>query len=190
MARTITGEIAHTEKTIQRMFEVEYHTYEKLRMLSRAVLGGGLIVASVLINLHLILQGVLMLAGCWFLISPDFPADCRADQAFTARRGVLPIMKYTFTEQDITLRGEGVMQLGYDRIQYLVEDDGYFYLFLGKNSVCMVDKDTLVPASSDSLKTLLSEKTGLEWTRDRSLLSMNLQDILRALKARRRVDPS
>ena len=187
MVKVIHGEIQHTEKTIQRMFQVEYHTYEKLKMLTRAGIGAALIGIALVAGLHIVIQGILMLAGCWLLISPDFPADCKADKSVMARGGVLPMMRYGFEEDGVFVEEDaGKMKLQYSRIQRLVEDQEYLYLFLGKNSVCMVDRESLDPPEPEELKSLLSERTGMEWTRDKSLLSMNLQDVIRAVRDRKK----
>lgn len=185
--KTFYGEILHTEKTIELMFQVEYHTYDKLKMLLRAAIGAILIILSLAAQLHLVVQGLLMLAGCWLLISPDFPASCKADRSVTARGGVLPVMRYSFAGDGVTVEEDArKIKLSYDRLRQLVEDEDYLYLFLGRGSVCMVDKGSLEPPPPQELKDFLAERTGLEWTRDRSLLSMNLHDVIRAIREKRR----
>lgn len=182
----ICGEIRHTEKTIQQMFQVEYHTYEKLRMLVRAAAGAVLILLALNEGLFMAVRGVLLLAGCWLLISPDFPAACRADRSVMARGGALPVMRYCFEGSGVTVEeGGGKKKLPYTQIQRLVEDQDYVYLFFGKKSVCMVEKKSLVPPSAEDLKALLERQTGLKWTRDWSLLSMNLKDLMQAVQDQR-----
>ena len=83
------------------------------------------------------------------------------------------------------LSGEGSMKLAYPKFQRLIEDEQYLYLFLGRQSVCMVEKDGVEGGSPEELKAFVARLTGLSWQRNRSLLTMNLADLRQALRDRR-----
>ena len=186
MEKRFKGTIRHTEETIRLLYKTEYHVYEKMRLLTRVVIGAAMIVLALAAGLPLAAQAILLMIGCWLLVSRDFPSTSRADKVVEARHGVFPVMTCTFTDGGVRLEGEGGMDIQYSQFQRLIEDDKYLYLFLGKGSACMVDRATVEPGPSEKLMEYVEEKTGLEWGRDKSLLSMNLRDIRQAVKDRRR----
>lgn len=177
-----TGSVQHTEDTIRLLYKTEYYTYDQMRVLLRFLLGGAMAAAAFLVPMNRIVQILLIMAGCWLLVSKDFPAVMRAERALEARKGVLPVNTCTFFDSGMDLDGEGHMRLKYDRFQRLVEDEGYLYLFLGRRSVCMIDKAAISPGTPEELKAYVAGRTGLAWTRQRSLLLMNLADLRQALR--------
>lgn len=179
------GGIDHTRKTIELLFKTEYYTYETARMLFRMGIGFAMIVIGVLLTLPMWAKALLMLFGCWLVVSRDFPSMTRADRVIDARHGGLPRMRYEFFGDYMLLSGEGSMKLEYKKFTRLVEDDGYFYLFVSRDSVCMVDRATLTPQPAEDFKGFIEKRTGLKWKRQRSLLAMNLQDLLQALRDRK-----
>lgn len=180
------GSIQHTEDTIQRLFRTEYYTYEKLRLIMRMAAGGAMVVAGALAALPMAVKGILMLVGCWLIVSKDFPADVRADRTVDARKGELPRNTCTFYDKRMELDGEGHMRIKYDQFERFIEDDEYLYLFLGKKSVCMVERSSVEHGSDQQLMEFLEKRTGLHWARNKSLLMMNLSDLLQAIRDRRR----
>ena len=69
------------------------------------------------------------------------------------------------------------MKLSYDKVQYLVEEKGYYFLFFGRDSACMIDGKTLKPDSADKFREFVEEKTGLEWKETTSWLNMSLMAV-------------
>lgn len=182
-SREFRGKITHTEKTIQRLFQTEYHTYDTAQMLMQMAVGGLLVIVAALSDVNIAIQGVLLLVGCWLIISRDFPASYKADQVLKVHRGNLPVMEYIFAEEGVTVSGEGNMRLKYKQFQRLVEDEQYLYLFLGRNSVCMMDRKEITP-SMGNFMVFIEEKTGLKWTRNKSLVAMNLWDVVEVFRNR------
>ena len=72
------GSVQHTPDTIQRLYKTEYYTYDTLRILSRFLFGGALIAAALILELPRPVQILLLLVGCWLIISKDFPARYRS----------------------------------------------------------------------------------------------------------------
>lgn len=185
MAEVFSAKIEHTEETIQLLYQTEYHTYDKMKMLTRVAIGVVMVILGLTVDMSMILRGLLMAFGCWFLISQDFPAVSKADRAVQARNGVLPVMEYEFHEKNVLLSGEGSMTIRYDKFQRLVKSDKYLYLFLGKGSVCMIDKETVKPWLVDDFMAFMEDKTGKQWMRDKPLLAWNIKDVVGAAKDRR-----
>lgn len=178
------GSIQHTSDTIQLMYKTEYYTYDTLRMLTRMLIGGILVVLALVVKMNRVAQCLLLLAGCCLVASKDFPAALRAGAALEDRKAALPLYLYTFYDKGLTMSGEGSMLLEYSRFERLIEDDSYLYLFLGRKSVCMMEKASVECGSAEELKSFVAQRTGLVWRRNRSVFAMNLADLRQAVRDR------
>ena len=174
------AKISHTEKTVEQLYKMQYYVYEKPRMILRALIGFGLVVAAVLSGLPTWGKAMLLLIGAWLLVSRDFPAAVRADRALSERRAKLPNMSYGFGPDKVHLSGEGSMDIPYKKFTRLVEDRQYLYLFISRNSVCMLEKSSVKPDDIMAFAKLLEEKTGLKWRAEKAFLSMSIYDLRRA----------
>ena len=172
------GKIEHTEKTIMALYRTQYHAYSKPQMLLWMGFGFVLIFVAAFATLPAWVKTVLLLIGALLVTSMDFPSQVRADRAVDARRGNLPKMEYEFHKDAVKISGEGSMSISYKKIERLVDDKSYLYFFMGKDSICMVDRATIKPKSVEEFKEFLSQKTGLHWQSEKSFLAMNLADVL------------
>lgn len=176
------GRIEHNKDTIRRLFKAEYDTYEMRKVIFRFAAGAVLVITGLIGRLPVFAQGILLMVGCWLIVSRDFPSKCRADRTLENRKTALPTMVSRFYGEHIELDGEGHMKLSYDKVQYLVEEKGYYFLFFGRDSACMIDGKTLKPDSADKFREFVEEKTGLEWKETTSWLNMSLMDLIHTLK--------
>lgn len=176
------AKITHTEKTVEQLYKMQYYVYEKPRMILRAVIGFGLVVAAVAAAIPTWGKALLLLLGAWLLVSRDFPAAVRADRALSERRAKLPDMSYGFGNDKVHLTGEGSMDLPYKKLTRLVEDRQYLYLFVNRNSVCMMEKASVKPDDIMAFAKFMEEKTGLTWRAEKSFLSMSIYDLRQAFK--------
>lgn len=182
MKRYYEGRIEHNSDTIRRLFKAEYDTYELKKVIFRLLTGAVLTIAGLIGTFPMVLQAMLLMAGCWLVVSRDFPSKCRADRVLEKRKQALPVIRAAFYENHVGLDGEGHMDLKYSEVQYLVEEKGYYFLFFSKDSACMIDGKTLKPDSAEDFKAFLSGKTGLEWRENTSWLNMSLMDLFRMLQ--------
>ncbi len=174
--------ITHTEKTVEQLYKMQYYVYEKPRMILRAVIGFGLVAAAVISGLPTWGKALLLLIGAWLLVSRDFPAAVRADRALSERKAKLPDMSYGFGPDKVHLSGEGSMDLPYKKFTRLVEDKQYLYLFVSRNSVCMMEKGSVKPDDMMAFAKFLEERTGLKWRAEKAFLSMSIYDLRQAFK--------
>ncbi|MBQ6773833.1 MAG: YcxB family protein [Synergistaceae bacterium] len=172
-----TALINHNEKTINRLYKTQYYTFDKTRIILRFVTGLALIIICVASSMPMWIKALLLLIGAWLVSSPDFPAQVMADKVLSTRKNNLPVMNYEFHEDYITLSGEGSMNIEYKRFKILLEDSEYYYMFMNKDSACMIDKGTLTPHELDKFAAFIETKTGLTFRHEKSLLAMNLQDL-------------
>ncbi|MBQ3010905.1 MAG: YcxB family protein [Oscillospiraceae bacterium] len=172
------GKIEHTEKTIMALYRTQYHVYSKPQMLLWMGFGFVLIFVAAFATIPTWAKTVLLLIGALVVTGMDFPSQVRADRAVDARHGSLPRMEYEFHKDAMRISGEGSMSIPYKKIERLVDDKSYLYFFMGKDSVCMVDRATIKPKSVEEFKEFISGKTGLHWQSEKSFLTMNLADVL------------
>lgn len=176
------AKITHTAKTVEQLYKMQYRVYEKPRILLRLLIGFGLVVAAVAAGFPTWARALLLLVGAWLLVSRDFPASVRADRALTERKAKLPNMNYSFGPEAVHLSGEGSMDIPYGKFTRLVEDRQYLYLFVSRNSVCMLERDSVKPDDIMAFAKFLEEKTGLGWRAEKSFLSMSVYDLRQALR--------
>lgn len=176
------GRIEHSSDTIKRLFKAEYDTFELGKVILRFLIGAVLVIAGLTGGFSMIVQGMMLMAGCWLIVSRDFPAKCRADRALENRKAALPVITSRFSQDHVELDGEGHMKIRYEQFRYLVEEKGYYFLFMGRDAACMIDAKTLKPDSPEQFKQFVAEKTGLEWRETTSWLNMSLMDLIRMLK--------
>ena len=181
-----SAKIQHTEKTIESLYLAQYHAYEKSKMLLWFGLGIAMIFVAAFAALPTWARAILLLIGAWVIVSVDLPGQIRADRALEARDAELPQMEYEFHKDQMKVSGEGSMSIPYKKIVKLTEDKYYLYIFMSKNSICMIDKSTIKPKSDKELKEFLASKTKLDWLNEKSFLSMNLADVILALRNKKK----
>lgn len=174
--------IEHTEKTVERLYKMQYYVYEKPRILLRMVFGFVLIIVAAAAALPVWARALLLMFGAWFVVSRDFPAAVRADRAISERKAALPAMEYGFGADKLHLKGEGSMDIPYKKLTRLAEDNEYLYLFVSRNSVCMMERASVKPAKTEELMSFVADRTGLAWRREKPFLSMSIYDIRQALR--------
>lgn len=187
MAVQYQGRMDHTEDTIQALFEAQYNTYRMGRVVLTAVAGVVLAAAGLFAPVPVLAQGLLILAGCLLFVGRDFPAIVRAEGVIEARGGVLPASVCTFCAGHMELEEGGLKKkLRYEKLDRIVQDRKYLYLFFGPESVVMVDRSTIQPGSAEEVMELVSRRCGKQWEAPFSLLTFNLRDLLRIWDNRKR----
>ena len=180
MAVSYQGRIDHTEDTIQGLFEAQYNIYRTGRVVLTAAAGVVLVAAGLFAPVPTLVQGLLVLAGCLLFVGRDFPAIVRAEGVIEARGGVLPSSVCTFCAGHMELEEGGIQKkLRYEKLDRIVQDRQYLYLFFGPESVVMVDRAKIQPGTAEDVMKLVSERTGKQWEAPFSLLTFNLRDLLR-----------
>lgn len=172
--------IAHTDKTVRELYKTQYFCFDKTRIVARFIAGFIAILAAVIFEISLAFKGILLLIGAWFVSTPDFPSQVRAEKNLAARKNSLPVLTYEFFDDFVKLSGEGTCEIDYRKIKILLQDTNYFYLFLSKNSACMIDKSTL--EKLDDFMIFIEKKTNCKWHTQKSFFSMNFQDLIHSFK--------
>ena len=172
------AEIRHNENTVEALYKMQFYTYEKARVYLRMGIGLACILTAAFASLPIWAKGILLLIGAWLVVTPDFQGSVRADKAMQARKGNVPSMEYEFHADNFRIgSGENSKTLAYKKIDRLAVEKDYLYLFLAKDSVCMIDRSTLKPADDEGFMKFIEEKTGLPWRREHDALMVNFWDI-------------
>lgn len=186
MASRYEGRIDHNEDSIHALFRTRYQTYYLGRVVACAAAGIALAAAGLFAPVPLWGQALLMLAGCLLFAGRELPATLRAEDAIEARGGALPTVKCTFCSGHLELAEGGLeKKLRYEKLDRLVEDKNYLYLFFGPDSVVMVARDTLGDEGVKGVMELVEKRTGKRWEAPVSLLTLNLRDLVRMWDARK-----
>ncbi len=171
--------IVHNEKTIRDLYKTQYYAYDKVRIVSRFLLGFAMIITAAAFSIPFWAKGILLLIGAWLVSTPDFPAQVIAEKNISARKALLPAMTYEFYSDffTISVEGEGKAKFSYNKITLLIQDSNYLYLFISKNSACMIDKSTLKSQNARDFVNFIEAKTKLKFRTQKSFISMNFQDL-------------
>ena len=177
--KRFTAQIRHSYDTILRMCRVQDDTFNFGRKILMALLGLALTVLGAW-NLSSVAGLVFALVGCWLLVSLNFPARNRAQSIREALQGEYPTNRYEFYDKHFVLLAKNHDLIRYDRLQRLVEDEQYCYLFINREASYMLEKASL-GGQTDAFKAFLSKETGLEWTQPYRLSTFNLKALRRLL---------
>lgn len=172
------------DDSIRWLFQAEYYSYERIKMVLRSAFGALLLAAALFFVRSTTIRGVLLMIGCWFLVSTDFPSRIRAEQVIQSRNGMKSSVLYKFTQDAVIIDQTG-RSLRYDNIDRMLVDKRCFYLFENRQNAVMVPRSTWNSEKQQEFVSFLSEKTGKEWKQSKSLLSLNLRDLLDMLRDRR-----
>lgn len=171
------AETVFDDDAIRWMFQAEYYSYERLKILIRAGLGVLLLAGAIFFVKMTALRSILMLIGCWLVVSTDFPSRMRAEQVIQSRNGQKSRVRYQFTGDSVLIDETG-RSLRYNSIDRLIVDKRCFYLFESPQNAVMVPRNIWAQDKQQRFVDFLSEKTGKEWKQTKSFLSLNLKDLL------------
>ena len=82
--------------------------------------------------------------------------------------------------------GKACKKLRYEAVDRIIRDKKYLYLFFGPDSVVMVEKEKIDPGTAQNVMDLVAERSGKRWEAPVSLLTVNLGDLLRAGRKRKK----
>lgn len=184
--------IKHDKSSVISLFVTEFRLYDKKIILFRLFFGAILVMSAIILSLPTPVRGIMIAAGAWFISSTDFPAGLRADENIRKFRGNFPNFKYEFNNSFFTVIGRKSMNIDYSKIEHLVSDKDFVYIFMGKDNAIMLKKSELKSFLKESkndvfesFQNFLEEKTAKKFEVSKSLISLNLFDLLDIFKNRK-----
>lgn len=175
-----SASIQYDEETMRQMVKVRMRTFRSIASYGLLLIGAVLIGVGVLSSYSTVATRTMMVAiGCFMVVGVNSPETYMAKKIVQSMNGNFPKLSYDFGFDAIKIRGADTMnRLEYEDILRLVEEENYLYIFLKNKSAFMIDCKTVKP-KVNSLKELLTEKTGLGWTRPHRIAAVSLYSILR-----------
>ncbi|MDO5540305.1 MAG: YcxB family protein [Eubacteriales bacterium] len=183
-----SASITYNEDTMKRMVKIRMRTFRGIGTYGLFAIGLVFLVLGVLSSYGTLATRTMMVAvGCFILVGINTPEKYMAKKIIQSMNGRFPKLSYDFGFEVVKIKGaDNINRLDYEEIIRLVEDDEYLYVFRKDKSAFMIDRKTAKP-KADSLKELLSEKTGLRWTKPRALAATSLITIIVDKKNTRKV---
>lgn len=175
----------YDDDTIRRMFRTEYYVYETARRVLRLGIACAALVLAIFTSIPEVAKILCLLVGTWLIVSQDFPSKVQAEGVIAQRGGQTSTVKCRLNEAGVEV--ENGLKIPYKKIDRLVEDEAYFYLFQDKQTAVMLPREGLTPANPDRFKAFVAKKSGKEWeTVGKSFLTMNRWDLVGMLRRARK----
>ena len=172
-----TAGIQYSEKTVRKLAEMQYTTFNFPKKIGQMLIGVALILVGIFIGSQAAI--VALFVGCIVIVSLNFRPRQTANQICKQYNGSFPNVKYYFTHTG--LRTQMVPEEApYKTMLRLIDDGTYLYLFLKDHSAFMVEKSTVKGGTVDALKTMVETKSGLQWKKPFSLIGLKIKDIREA----------
>lgn len=192
----------HAPETIRRLSFMQYQTFGFAQKIAQASLSCLLVIIGIRDWRQLPVLSILCLfAGCWMFSSFRVVPRYRAKKICQSFHGHYPFTRYEFGKENFTFYGDsGKETVPYARLIRLVEDSAYLYLYISRQSAFMIDLKTLRPEENSRgiekqsksqiqlqniLKEMISEGSGLQWTRPHARAGLSLLSIMRSYRVTR-----
>ena len=182
-----SAEFNYSKESIIRLFIMEFRTYERRTAFLRLLIGTIIVIFAILLKLPLTVKGIITAVGAWFISSTDFPARLRADENIRKFKGNYPRLKYEFKDSYFTVKDNKSIDIDYGKIEHLIEDNNFIYIFMGRSNVAVLDKTIINGGVKNkdpkiSFKEFLEEKSGKKFEKSKSIISLNIFDLMDILK--------
>lgn len=170
----------YSDETIQTLFRTEYYVYEKLKLLIRVLIALALILSALFVPLKSTVKLLCLLIGSWLFVARDFPSKIRAERVLQQRGGFVSEVQYHFNPSGIYVKNG--LDLKYNKVDRLIEDDNYYYIFQSRQSAVMVPKEDVESEGLDKFRVFIEGKTNKEFKRVTGLIGVNLKELISMTK--------
>ena len=193
------AKVVFNDETIRRMFRTEFYTYcyasrlpppepsgskryEGLRHLLWLAAAFVLVMAALFTAIPTVIKVLCLLVGCAMFAMPDFLSRVAAEGVIMQRGGAETTVSCRVNDNGVDV--ENGAHIPFAKIDRLVEDDQYFYIFQSRQMAVMIPKGSLLPANPERFAKVLAKETGKDWQRSKSLWGLNLKDLIQMGKDR------
>ena len=129
-----------------------------------------------------VVKVLCLLVGCAMFAMPDFLSRVAAEGVIMQRGGAETTVSCRVNDGGVDV--ENGAHIPFAKIDRLVEDDQYFYIFQSRQMAVMIPKGSLLPANPERFAKVLAKETGKDWQRSKSLWGLNLKDLVQMGKDR------
>ena len=121
------AKVVFNDETIRRMFRTEFYTYEGLRHLLWLAAAFVLVMAALFTAIPAVVKVLCLLVGCAMFAMPDFLSRVAAEGVIMQRGGAETTVSCRVNDGGVDV--ENGAHIPFAKIDRLVEDDQYFYIF-------------------------------------------------------------
>ena len=157
------AKVVFNDETIRRMFRTEFYTYEGLRHLLWLAAAFVLVMAALFTAIPTVIKVLCLLVGCAMFAMPDFLSRVAAEGVIMQRGGAETTVSCRVNDNGVDV--ENGAHIPFAKIDRLVEDDQYFYIFQSRQMAVMIPKGSLLPANPERFAKVLAKETGKDWQR-------------------------
>ena len=168
------AKVIFNDETIRRMFRTEFYTYEGMQRLVWLAVAFALVMLALFVPIPTVVKVLCLLVGCAMFAMPDFLSRVAAEGVIMQRGGAESTVSCRINAGGVDV--ENGAHIPFDKIDRLVEDDQYFYLFQSRQMAVMIPKGSLLPANPERFAKVLAKETGKDWQQPKSLWGHNLAE--------------
>ena len=170
------AQMTFDDDSIRRMFRAEYYTYETLQRTIRFVIGVAGVLAAMFLDIATAPRVLFLMVGLWMLIAGDFPSKVQAEGVIEKRGGRSSCVRYQLDGAGIQIEKNG--RIPYERLDKLVYDDAYPYLFVNRQNGVMIPLEGLSPKDPERLKAQIEAASGKAFKRlSGGIMEYNIRDL-------------
>ena len=135
------AKVIFNDETIRRMFRTEFYTYEGMQRLVWLAVAFALVMLALFVPIPTVVKVLCLLVGCAMFAMPDFLSRVAAEGVIMQRGGAESTVSCRINAGGVDV--ENGAHIPFDKIDRLVEDDQYFYLFQSRQMAVMIPKGSL-----------------------------------------------
>ena len=150
------AKVVFNDETIRRMFRTEFYTYEGLRHLLWLAAAFVLVMAALFTAIPAVVKVLCLLVGCAMFAMPDFLSRVAAEGVIMQRGGAETTVSCRVNDGGVDV--ENGAHIPFAKIDRLVEDDQYFYIFQSRQMAVMIPKGRLLPANPERFARCLPRR--------------------------------
>lgn len=141
------AKVVFNDETIRRMFRTEFYTYEGMRHLLWLAAAFVLVMAALFTAIPTVVKVLCLLVGCAMFAMPDFLSRVAAEGVIMQRGGAETTVSCRVNDGGVDV--ENGAHIPFAKIDRLVEDDQYFYIFQSRQMAVMIPKGSLLPSNPE-----------------------------------------
>ena len=132
------AKVIFNDETIRRMFRTEFYTYEGMQRLVWLAVAFALVMLALFVPIPTVVKVLCLLVGCAMFAMPDFLSRVAAEGVIMQRGGAESTVSCRINAGGVDV--ENGAHIPFEKIDRLVEDDQYFYLFQSRQMAVMIPK--------------------------------------------------
>ena len=176
-----TALMKHDAGTIEKLVLMQYNTFQVKRKIILFLIAVAMIIYGVYtFSTGMITSYFCLFLGCVIIPGMNVRAKSNAKKIIAQLNNNFPSSQYYFSSTGFK-DSEKSKEIPYRDLIRLIYDDRYLYLYISEEAAYMVNNASVFGENGlTGLKSLLSDKTGLNWKKPSTFWNFNI-DSLRKL---------